>query len=249
MENEVSPHPLKTFTNLTSGTFQEGDKIVIANPTFFEKIDPGELRVIVSQNHSTQAAIETAKIFKSMGIKNANAIFIEVTTKEDLANLPPEQKIETIYINEQLVSLTANLKNIWRNLLVPLAIAIGSLSKKALTKIKDTVSPKIKVQSKQTFNKLKKITDSAYQAAKIQQIYQQAPKILKDSIGQKSKISNLTKLYSIKSKNKLKRFLYRIGFSKPYGPRIYLYALLITVTILAIAISFSQMKKKQTVEQ
>jgi len=244
LENEASPHPLKTFTNLTSGTLQENDKVIIASPTFFEMIDPSELKMIVIQNHPTQAAVEAGKILKGRGIKYANAIFMEVITRDALANIPPDQKIDTVYINEQLSSLSTNLKNIWRNLVLPLMVAIKSHTTKAYFKSKKNLAPKIKEGFSQTADSSRKL----FQSAKQKSI--EAARVISEKRDKKgledsstSKFSEKVKLLSIKLKNKFKRFLLRIGFSKPHGPRIYLIALASMIVILAIAIGFSMFSK------
>lgn len=247
LENDASPHPLKTFTNLTSGTLQEDDKVVIASPTFFETINPSELKMIVIQNHPSQAAIEAGKILKGRGIKYANAIFMEVTTKDALANIPPDQKIDTIYINEQLSSFTTNLKNIWRNLILPLSVSIKSYTTRAYFKSKKNLAPKIKEGLSQTADGSRKLFQSAKQKSieATRNISEKSEKIDDENSedSSTSKFSESAKLFSIKSKNKLKRFLLRIGFSKPHGPRIYLIALVSMVVILAIAIGFSMFNK------
>lgn len=244
LENNASPHPLKTYTNLTSGTLQEDDRIVIASPKFFEVIDPSELKMIVMQNHPAQAAIKAGKILKGRGIKYANAIFMEVTTKDAMANIPPDQKIDTIYINEQLSSFTTNLKNIWRNLILPLSVSIKSYTTKAYTRSKKNLTPKIKDGLSQTMDSSKKLFESAKQRGveTTKNISRMGDtENTEGSIS--SKFSKTVKLYSIKSKNRMKRFLLRIGFSKPHGPRIYLIALVSMVVILLLAIGFSMLSK------
>lgn len=244
LENDASPHPLKTYTNLTSGTLQEDDRVVIASPKFFEVIDPSELKMIVMQNHPTQAAIEAGKILKGRGIKYANAIFIEVTTKDALANIPPDQKVDTIYINEQLSSLSTNLKNIYRNLVLPIMVSLKSYTTKAYTKSKKNLAPKIKDGLSQTVDSSKKLYESAKQ--KSAEVTKDIPKVGDSEVQRdnpSSRFSETAKLYSIKSKNKMKRFLLRIGFSKPHGPRVYLIALISMVVILSLAIGLSVLSK------
>ncbi len=254
LENEVSPHPLKTFTNLTSGTLQEGDKIVVANSTFFEIIDPSELKIIATQNNPTQAAIEAGKILKGRGIKHANAVFIEVTTKEALANLTPDQKRDVVYINEQLSSLTSNLRNIWTNLLVPLMVSSKTYFHKVLSETKKKLSPKLKRGLSHTAESSKKLVklakEKSFGVAK--EIKEKNSKTDDgQKINSKNKLSDSVRLLSLKTKNKLKRLLISIGFTKPHRPRMYLIGLIITITILVIAIgisSFSKNKKLQNQE-
>jgi len=237
LENEASPHPLKTFTNLTSGTLQEGDRIIVANPSFFEVINPGELKVIMIQNHPAQAALEVAKIFKGRGIKHANAIFMEITTKNALANIAPDQKIDTVYVNEQLSSLSVNLKNIYRNIFLPISVSFKSFLVKSYSTSKNKLRSKTKAKPELTQAVQTAKTTSAPHKTPIQNI----PKTR--SSGMIGKTLDPLRFYIIKLKNKLNRFLIKIGFGKPHRWRIYLIALAGVIIILAIVIALSLISK------
>jgi len=117
--SEEAKHPLKTFSNLTSGTMQKDDKIIIANGDFFKSVAPNELKTIITSFPPAVAAIECAKILKSHNKREGNAIFLELTTKGDLANLPPEQKAETVYIDRSTFNPILLSRYLWRSAIVP----------------------------------------------------------------------------------------------------------------------------------
>lgn len=127
-EAEASPHPLKTFTNITSGNLDLLDKIVIANKTFFDNIKPSELKLMVSSESPTLCVIDCAKILKSRSIRTASAIIAEITTKKDLADLPVGEKIETIYIDHSYVTIFGKIKKTAKKIGVTLARTISELS-------------------------------------------------------------------------------------------------------------------------
>lgn len=125
LESEEAPHPLKTFSNLTSGSLQEDDKLIIANNAFFEVISPNELKLIIATMPPARAAIECARILQNHGAQEANAIFIEITSLEKLANLSPEEKIEAVYLDQQSLSFTG----IGKNALSNVSSRLGSIFK------------------------------------------------------------------------------------------------------------------------
>ncbi|PIT97251.1 hypothetical protein COT77_02385 [Candidatus Berkelbacteria bacterium CG10_big_fil_rev_8_21_14_0_10_41_12] len=138
------PHPLKTFNNLISGTLQEDDRVIVANSAFYEIISASELKNIINSFPPAIAAMECAKILRKNRILNANAIFLQVTTKETLANLPPDQKIETIYLDQAGFSPLWTIRSIVSSHIIPgLKRTFGGLGRLLATGGKK-LSPKIK---------------------------------------------------------------------------------------------------------
>jgi len=92
-------HPLRTFSNIVSGTLNEGDKIVIANPAFSEKITLEEMGTILQESSPSVAATEFARLLKKEKATPAEAIIIEIATKNSIASLPLEEKNDTVYLD------------------------------------------------------------------------------------------------------------------------------------------------------
>lgn len=100
LSSNAEPHPLKTFSNITSGTLQVHDKIIIGNPGLFDQITLDVLRDIVSETSPALAAGELAQYIRHQRIQNINAIILELATKDEVANLPLEHKIDTVYLDQ-----------------------------------------------------------------------------------------------------------------------------------------------------
>jgi len=245
LEQEEAPHPLKTFSNLTSGTLEEGDKIIVANTSFYEILEPSELKTIISSLHPTEAALECARILQSRGNQNANAIIFELTTKEELANLTPEQKIETIYIDQSGLSFNATMRNIWRNFFIPSGKLIKNTFQALIKDIKKYLVPAIRHGLKvlkrglqSAFGATAKITKK--EAEKLSQRISQKVSPIKE-IKDKKQVKTL--FYKIK--NKIRRFLIGVGLYSTQKSKMYLVALIAVILVLAAAITFSIIKRSQ----
>lgn len=113
------PHPLKTFSNITSGSLQLHDKILIANSIMFDHISLEDIRNVVSQYPPAMAAMELARILKQARIRNVNCIVAELVTPEDIATLPKEQRIDTVYLDQKIESPAIIGRRWFGNYLVP----------------------------------------------------------------------------------------------------------------------------------
>lgn len=248
LENEDAPHPLKTFSNLTSGTLSEDDKVIIANNAFFEIISPTELKTIISSLPPALAAIESAKILQNHGTQDANAIFLELTTKEKLANLLPEQKIEAVYLDQQILTLSA----LSRNALVNIGHSLGKALKASSGKISNFSHEKIAPLAKKgiDFSKEK----SAQAIEKTRQMAQpktapmtdneKAEDVLpKKTISSKGLKENIV-TWLLKTKNKSRRFLIHVGVNTREKSKIYLSLLIGVAIILTLTIFLGLNHKK-----
>lgn len=246
LEQEEAPHPLKTFSNLTSGTLQEGDKIIVANTSFYEVLEPPELKTIMSGLHPAEAALECARIFQSRGNQNANAIILEATTKEELANLAPEQKAETIYIDQPGLSFNATMRNVWRNFFIPsgkfiknAGQALGKGSKKHLVPVMRRGWEVSKKGSQKALGATAKITKAGAEKLS-QQVSQKVSPI------EEVKDEKQAKTFLYKIRNKIRRFLIGLGLYSTKKSKMYLVALIAVILVLAAAITFSVIKHSQT---
>lgn len=261
LDPDEAPHPLKTFTNITSGTLERDDKIAIANSAFFDLIRPLELRRIVTSFNPTLTAVECAKILKMNGSRQGNAIFLELTTKEELANVPPDQKVEAIYLDQSSANVGLQLKSFYSSSVRPVITKIlqstSSLSKSAAKK----AGPKLK----QGWNVIQKGTRAT--VAKVAK-KQDSEKIV-DSGSQanfKAEIESEEKsgeyvdteprkrieprhLY-LKFKNKLRRLLIGLGFYSRKKSRMILPILIAVVFVFAIILGFSfHLRSKNSVDK
>jgi len=248
LDPDEAPHPLKTFTNITSGTLEKDDKIAIANSAFFDLIKPLELRRIITSFNPTLTAVESAKILKMNGSRSGNAIFIELTSKEELANVPPDQKTEAIYLDQSGANVGIQLKSFYSATLRPFLSKflefVGGLSKS----FGKSAAPKLKKgwqavqrQTRSSFDKVAKRSDSKAQGTVPQEIGEEKPGVeITETFLDKSQNKKVEpRQYFLKFKNKLRRFLIHLGFYSPKKSRMILPILIAAILVLALILGFS----------
>lgn len=125
------PHPLKTFTNVTSGELKSHDKILIANPELYNQIEMENLRQTITMNSPSDAVIQLTKMLKKKKVKNVNALIINLLTTEELAKMPVTSEKETVYLDRPLESVWAGIQRAWQQLIFPLLKAFGRSTQKA----------------------------------------------------------------------------------------------------------------------
>ena len=251
LESEDAPHPLKTFSNLTSGTLQEDDKIIIANEAFFEVISPNELRLIITSLPPALAAIECAKLLQNHGSQDANAIFLELTSREKLADLLPEQKIEAVYLDQQILTIGAMSKNAFKNI----THSIGGFFKSGSEKLSKFSNEKVKPmakkglelsreKSRQVVEKTKSVAKSNADKidSKVEEISNNQGHL------EKKNMLSIIKTYLTTSftkiKNKIRRPLIKIGLYTQKKSKMYLILLVVVILALAGVIYWSTESRK-----
>jgi len=233
LNNDEPPHPLKTFSNLTSGTIQEGDKIVIGNSSFFDVISAPELKTLAMSFRPTLTAVECAKILRARNVQTANAIFIELTTKEELANVPPDQKVDAIYIDQPMYNFGVSLRSFFSRVISPAAKTIGEGLATGGKKTANFIAPRLK----KGLEKTKAHTAKAAQA--IATARQNTKEKMTDESQQDSSVRGGIKKFSLKLKNRFRRILIRFGLYSSKKSRMYLIPLIAVVLILAITVGYS----------
>ncbi|MDH4359043.1 MAG: hypothetical protein OEV37_03895 [Candidatus Berkelbacteria bacterium] len=245
LDIDDEPHPLKTFTNLTSGTLQMGDKIVVANSSFFENIAPSELKLLVSNYRPTLAALECAKILKSHGNRVANAIFLESTSKEELANIPPEQKIESVYLDQSGINFSLVAKNFFKNSVGPAFKALGRATVSGARATGRFIAPRVK----KSWEKTREGSIKSFETA--QSVVSQAKRREKEeaphtySVESKDEAGRVVPKKSLlKAKNKLRRMLITLGLYSRDKSKMVLGVFVLVVIILAAALTYSFAKNR-----
>lgn len=238
--SDESPHPLKTFSNIISGTIEKSDKIIIGNQTFYNTIEPNELVLIASSYRPAISALECAKVLRRQNINQANAIFIELTDKDDLADIPPDQKIETIYIDKAGFSIKHFIRDINNSYLKPIAKIFLFLFSNVKDKSSKTISPaigkfveKTQKKTKETYQKIQSKVEEKNSRTEIP-----AAEKLNDSVSKFELPSNIsTKI--IKLKNKLRRELIKAGVYSKKKSKMILLILVPILIIFGITITYS----------
>jgi len=178
--NDDDPHPLRTFSNITSGTLKLKDKIVIANPDFYDNISMKEIAEVISENVPAVAVLDFVQTLKHKKSLSAGALVIELTTQDAADALPLEYKTDTIYIDQGANSAWLNLKHSFNKVGKPALGAMKSNFQKSLKKADyqfDTyIIPPVKKASKKSY-------DFAKQSAnKIKERFRKR-KTLNESVG------------------------------------------------------------------
>ena len=128
------PHPLKTFSNVTSGELRSRDKILIANPELFKQIDLENLRQIILMGSPKEAILQLAKLLKKKKKNTVNVLILHLLSSEEYAKLPVENGDDTIYLDKPLESIWASVQRAWQQLIFPILKSFGKSSQKAGSK-------------------------------------------------------------------------------------------------------------------
>lgn len=256
------PHPLKTFTNLTSGNLQEGDKIIIGNSTLFAVYSPSELKIPISSYRPTLSAIEIARGLKRHGAQNGNAIIIELTTKDELANIPPEQKLDTIYLDKRGFDLTGSLKSL-STMIAPIFSKAGRGISRSFQKSKESLGPKIRNTISASKKKIGNISLNTEKAEQNTDDYTARENIdepenqsVEQSSPRKKPLINTgryKKTYFIKTflklKNRLRRILIATGLYQSNKSKMIASIIYLVVTVLIITIGYTLITKTNRVNE
>jgi hypothetical protein len=136
-QSASEPHPLSTFSNVTSGELKPNDKLLLANPDFYKNLSMENIRQIVMLSTPPECMMQIAKLLKKKKVSTVNVMLLNLMSTEELAKLPPDTGPETIYLDKPLGSLWNNFLGFWRGMLLPLFKFTGSYGKKAGTKSVD----------------------------------------------------------------------------------------------------------------
>jgi len=104
---EESPHPLKTYGEITSGALEPNDKIIITSPALMDyfTIDKLKDKLLDSPFNSASGI---AKILKREKAKYVNLIILEFLSEEKIPAIDTNEN-ETVYLDKQSFELINNL--------------------------------------------------------------------------------------------------------------------------------------------
>lgn len=121
MTDKVEVHPLKTFSNVISGSLKAKDKILITNKNLFDHVPLESLRQIITLNDPPEAASEIAKLLRKTKVKNVNFFIVNLLSKEALAEKPLKDNLENVfYLDKSSESALTKIKAFWQTVLSPL---------------------------------------------------------------------------------------------------------------------------------
>ncbi|OQA53114.1 MAG: hypothetical protein BWY43_00187 [candidate division WS2 bacterium ADurb.Bin280] len=262
-----APHPLKTFTNLTSGELHQGDRLIIGNSTLFQVFSPSELRISATSYLPMACAIEIAKGLKRKGAHSGNGIVIELTTKDELANIPPEQKVDTVYLDQSGFDINYFLRNITQTA-TKMLLLVSKKSSSLHKYTRENISPKLKKTLESSKKEIGSITSRASKRFSVENTISPSLQQVEsktgtsqiksssggtDSINKKTTIKNLSFIKAIsliKMRNKFKRFLISSGLHSKNRTKLIAWSIFAVFIILLVSIAISlNMKKSQDRDQ
>lgn len=94
---EAIPHPLKTFSDITTGNLAEGDQIIFGNEDLFNRISLDRLRDLTKHNDVSAEASELLRHLKKARAFQTNALIIGTALRTNASN--PDIP-EVLYIDE-----------------------------------------------------------------------------------------------------------------------------------------------------
>lgn len=130
----VEPHPLKTFSNITSGELKTHDKVLIANPELFNHISLDNLQEIISMSTPYEAIMQIAKLLKKQKVNKVNALIINLLTSDELAKIPVTNEEDTVYLDKPLESVWIGVIKFWQQFMYPLFKILGRSTQKAASR-------------------------------------------------------------------------------------------------------------------
>lgn len=112
LDEEANHHPLTTYTNITSGTLEPGDRILLASADTAEHFSHAELKPILRENSLGEAGREFVRATQRLHLRRINAFLLE-------ANAPKGTLSETIYQDQSLNNPTAVAKRLTQTVILP----------------------------------------------------------------------------------------------------------------------------------
>jgi hypothetical protein len=120
---EHEPHPLRTFSNLASGSLAANEHILIANQELFREISLDALRRLMSATSPYQSHLTIAKELKKEKNPAVSSVIIKINELQNSAISEPE----TVILEEEMQS---NLRKFHRRM-APIGLFVKKTSQKA----------------------------------------------------------------------------------------------------------------------
>lgn len=130
-QSNVDTHPLKTFSNITSGELIVHDKVLIANPELFKAIEMEKLCEVISVNTPREAVLEIAKILKKKKMKSVNVLLLELLTTDEASKLKATTLSDNVQLDKPIETVSLYWNKFWQSILQPALIFTGINLKKA----------------------------------------------------------------------------------------------------------------------
>ncbi|MBU0647980.1 hypothetical protein KJ855_02265 [Patescibacteria group bacterium] len=94
-------HPLNTFTNISSGKMNLGDRVVMSSEHLFNNISLDRIRRLAVQHSPTTCAAEIARILAQENVRCIGTLIMEATTEEKLAKEVIKPQPEEVVLQDR----------------------------------------------------------------------------------------------------------------------------------------------------
>lgn len=98
------PHPLKTFTNLASGTLHEGDYVLLSNQELYHEISLDALRRVMNNNSPAAACASIVRELKKERTLTVSSIIIRTPSQAQAETALSEPEPLEIVLEEEMQS-------------------------------------------------------------------------------------------------------------------------------------------------
>jgi hypothetical protein len=139
LKKEETPHPLKTFTNLTAGELNPGDKILITNQEIFSDLPFQEIREVITKNKIISATNKIKKTLTKKRNSKVNYILFKIIKSEKTIN----PQIQEIILDEK--------KDNWLTKTAKLVQPVVDVPRETLTE--KELAEQVKEKKKMTFGR------------------------------------------------------------------------------------------------
>ncbi len=105
LASEDPTNPLKTFENITSGRLGKGDRVILANISFYDYLSVDRLRRLLTEYSSKAAAKEIHRLLRKSRAKEVSTAIFDVLGAEEKVN---DEELNEFYWVDQAVDTPFN---------------------------------------------------------------------------------------------------------------------------------------------
>jgi len=113
LEPEAEHHPLTTYTNITSGSLETNDRVLLTSSLLPETLSQAELKTILSEGSLLDAVTELIRNLHQHRIRRVHGFAIEAAAGKN--NL----EAETVYADQSPNHPLATVQKAWRQHIIP----------------------------------------------------------------------------------------------------------------------------------
>lgn len=141
LDEEANQHPLTTYTNITSGTAEPGDRLLLTSSQLPDSLSMGEMKQLLMTTELPLAGRDLIRALHKLRAKRTNAIILE------LNELETPGPSETLYLDQPLSSLQESFRQVYHRSLRPAlarsAVLMTQHTQRLVRWSRDWLTPKL----------------------------------------------------------------------------------------------------------